>query len=225
MEIKELSLLTSKLQEMKIFYAQKLQIPLILEDEQSFTLKIGNTKLTFVSSIEDSYYHIAFNIPNGKLMDAKSWLGGRTEILTEDGEEVIHFSSPWDASALYFLDPSGNIVELIERARLNQFSDEVFNGASFLNVSEIGFPVDNPEEFKLLLKEIHLPVFRDFEQFKALGDDQGLFIIVHKDRQWFMGNKTPVISKISVTINGDKAKLIRVPNHPYTIKVEANNEV
>ncbi|MUK87849.1 hypothetical protein GMD78_05480 [Ornithinibacillus sp. L9] len=222
MEIKELSLLTSKLQEMKRFYVEKLSIPLFIENEQSFTLKIGNSKLIFVSSEEDSFYHFAFNIPNEKLMEAKNWLSERTEILTEDGEEIIHFPSPWDAKAFYFFDPSGNIVELIEKERLNQFSDEEFSGASILSVSEIGFPVDSPENFKALLNDLHIPVFRDFEQFKALGDDHGLFIVVNKNRKWFMGNKNPVISKINVTINGEKTMLINVPNHPYKIKVEAS---
>lgn len=221
MEIKEISLLTSKLKEMKKFYVEELSVPLYIENEQSFTLKIGNTKLEFVGSDEDSFYHFAFNIPNDKLMEAKNWLEERTEILTEDGEEIIHFPSPWDASALYFFDPSGNIVELIERERLNQFVDEEFSGASFLNVSEIGIPVDSPDEFKVLIKDLNLPVFRDFEQFKALGDDNGLFIVVNQNRKWFMGNRPPVISKINVTINGDKTKLINVPNYPYKIKVEA----
>lgn len=221
MEIKEISLLTSKLQEMKKFYVEELSIPLYTQNEQSFTLKIGNTKLEFVGSDEDSFYHFAFNIPNDKLMEARNWLVKRVEILTEDGEEIIHFPSPWDANALYFFDPSGNIVELIERDRLNQFVDEEFNGVSFLNVSEIGIPVDSPEEFKLLLNDVNIPVFRDFEQFKALGDDNGLFIVVNQNRKWFIGNKTPVISKISVTIKGDKTKLINVPNYPYKIKVEA----
>ncbi|MFS0673457.1 VOC family protein [Ornithinibacillus sp. 179-J 7C1 HS] len=221
MEIKEVSLLTSKLEEMKRFYVEKLSIPLYIENEQSFTLKIGNSKLEFVDSDEDSFYHFAFNIPNKRLMEAKNWLEERTEILTEDGEEIIHFPSPWDAKAIYFLDPSGNIVELIERERLNQFVDEEFSGTSLLNISEIGIPVDNPEEFKTLLNDLNIPVFRDFEQFKALGDENGLFIVVNKERKWFMGNRAPVISEICVTINGDNTKLITIPNYPYKIKVEA----
>ena len=49
--------------------------------------------------------------------------------------------SAWNADALYFLDPAGNVVELIARHSLPNASDAPFGPDAFLEVSEVGMPV------------------------------------------------------------------------------------
>ncbi|MFC3883995.1 hypothetical protein ACFOU2_11045 [Bacillus songklensis] len=75
---------------------------------------------------------------------------------------------------------------------------------------------------KFYVRILNIPLFEekmDSFTFKAFGDDNGLFIVVDKDREWFMGNKKPVISKMRVKINGNKTMEIQIPEHPYTIEV------
>ncbi|MFT4415605.1 VOC family protein [Fredinandcohnia humi] len=219
MNILEVTLQTTNLEKMKRFYIDLLHIPLIKENEESFTLSIGCSKLSFQKGKNESNYHFAINIPIEKIKEAQEWLSEKVNLLTEKGEQIILFPSPWNAQSLFFLDPTGNIVEFIGRERVHFESNEPFNSHSLLCLSEIGFPVTNPDEMKNEIRDLNLPIFRDFESFKAFGDDNGLFIVVHKAREWYMGNNIPIISPINVKISGAKTNRIEIKNHPYTIEV------
>ncbi|HEY5408236.1 MAG TPA: hypothetical protein VIJ92_14165, partial [Ginsengibacter sp.] len=96
----------------------------------------------------------------------------------------------------YFLDPAGNILELISRFDLNDIIEEKFSSAHIRNVSEIGL-VLSAENFQKdvdrLLLQYPLTYFDKqppLPQFKALGDDKGLFIIVPENRVWFSAKST-----------------------------------
>src|SRR5690606_21114731 len=119
MLIEELTLFTAYLDETRAFYVEKLGVKELYRTNTSFCCKIGATQLCFEASEEDVYYHFAFNIPSFCAMEALAWLKSEAiEIIPWNGAELVDFSN-WNAEAMYFHDPSGNIVELIARKNLN----------------------------------------------------------------------------------------------------------
>ncbi len=69
----------------------------------------------------------AFNIPENQFREAKAWLASRVEIARPNGSDEI-FYDDWNAHAVYFPDPGGNLVEFIARHNLPDRSEREFNG-------------------------------------------------------------------------------------------------
>lgn len=67
--------------------------------------------------------------------------------------------------------------------------------------------------------ELNLPLFQDLPKFKALGDDDGLFIMVKQERTWYPTEKRAIPFPMTVTIEGEHEKETVLDNYPYTIKV------
>lgn len=191
MHIKKLTLFTNRLEEMKSFYVNKIGFHLYETEESSFTLKIGSSFLIFEYSEEAYYYHFAFNIPSFQENEALNWLKDRVEILKDGEEEIVDFKH-WNAKALYFKDPAENIVELIARRNLNISASPEFDVESIINISEIGYPVENVSiAFEELTNKYALKKFSgDLKRFAAIGDDFGLFIIVTNKKKWFPTENT-----------------------------------
>lgn len=146
MEIVSMTLQTTKLIEMKDFYINKLGFTLVEECDDSFRLAVGSSELEFTSNgvvfPSNPFYHFAFNVPSNKFIEAKTWIKERVSLNVEEGQDDIHFTQP-PASALYFDDPSGNVVEFISRGSMNTNQTESFSIRSVLNISEIGITVND----------------------------------------------------------------------------------
>jgi len=186
--IKQLSLYSDKIVDLYNFYTGKLGFRGKLSDSQ-FVLKTANdAEITFHKSEKSNYYHFAFNIPTNKVYEAHRWLENRVEVLPEPetGNEIIHFVD-WNAHAVYFKDPAGNIVEFIARHELDNTSTHHFSIRDVLSISEIGVPSNNVlENFEKLHDQLWLQRYSgDFEKFCAAGDEEGLIILTNMDRDWF----------------------------------------
>ncbi|MBK5209464.1 MAG: VOC family protein [Flavobacteriaceae bacterium] len=187
MKIEELILFTNNLEQQVDFYATVLEFQIINSTPESCSFKIGQSTLVFQYKKDTVPYHFAFNIPSNKEDEALKWLKERVEILPFDENEIIDFSS-WNAKSIYFYDADKNIVEFIARKNLNINFTEKFSSKSILNISEIGVAtMQIPALFKRLNQILGIDVFSgDFERFCAVGDENGLFIIVHKQlKKWF----------------------------------------
>ena len=174
---------------MQAFYTDILGLPLVDKDGQSFTLQAGSTRLTFSHTEDGSApkQHFAFNIPPNLFEEAKAWLSERTELVRgKEGQVEFDFSN-WNALGMYFLDPAGNIGELIARDMLPEAETSRFTAANILSVSEIGIPVPNvPETVELLRQVAGLEPYRgETETFAAVGDENGLLIVVQRGREWY----------------------------------------
>ncbi len=204
MKINSLLLYTSELEAQKHFYRDILGIKLKESHQDHFTLEIGSTQLTYQEAEPAAYYHFAINIPSYQIREAKEWISERTEILPFHGAEIVDFKD-WNAEALYFYDPAGNIVELIARKNLKIDGKPEFNAHSFLHISEIGLPVKNVKNaFQILHSRCGLNKYSgDYERFCAIGSETGLFITIdYKQKDWIP--------------NGDKA-------FPFPFKMNFNH--
>jgi len=197
MEINRLILQTSALKELTAFYTTAIGLPAVSKNENEITISIGSTELVFNQvSAADPFYHIAINIPANKIEEAKKWLTNHVELIWMDqyNSDIADFVN-WHAKSVYFFDPAGNIVELIARFDLDNKTDESFSSSQFLSVSEVGLvrkETDCDGSVAGLLEKYQLSYFDKqppLPQFRAIGDDKGLFIVVPENRNWFPTNK------------------------------------
>ncbi|WP_316571456.1 ring-cleaving dioxygenase [Neobacillus sp. YIM B06451] len=203
MEFSKLALLASNLTEMKDFYRNVLELPISAESDKEFTVKVGQTDVNFRESLSGNpFYHFAINIPENKFNEAVAWAKSRISLNSEDGNVEVHFES-WNAHAIYFEDPSGNIVELIARHHLRNGTSNNFSSKDFLNISEIGIVVDDVIPFVRKLNASGFPNWRnDSEGLTPVGDANGLFIIVKTDRKWFFSDKYARFHPVTVYVAG-----------------------
>ncbi|MDV2884932.1 ring-cleaving dioxygenase [Alkalihalophilus pseudofirmus] len=204
MKFTNITLLTNNLGELKQFYSEVLELPLLNEDQTSFVIQIGTSAVTFkqADTKENPVYHFAVNIPSNTFQEAKSWLKPRVELNKENGADEVFFES-WNAHALYFEDPSGNIVEFIARHELENEVDHRFSIEDLLYISEIGIVVDEVVPFVRKLNEIGIPNWKeDSEALTPAGDEHGLFITVKEGRRWFFTNKEAHFFPLEVSVEG-----------------------
>jgi catechol-2,3-dioxygenase len=220
MRIRELKLLTSRLAEQKEFYTRTLGLPMVDEQNDLVAVQVGETKLVFAEAQEGSepYYHFAFNITENKLLQAKAWIAERSIDLSRDDPDNW-YSKSWNSNAIYFYDPAGNIVEFIARHGLANAQEGSFTERDILYVSEIGLVPDNVATVVTILQEkIGVEVYKGSvsEEFAALGDEYGLFILSRRGRIWLASDKRSQAHPIDVRIeDGNEYDFADLP---YTIR-------
>jgi catechol 2,3-dioxygenase-like lactoylglutathione lyase family enzyme len=133
MDIRELRLLTSDLAMQRDFYIQRLSLSAPIATPDRLTLQLD----------AHPFYHFAFNIPPQQFAEAKAWIARWVPLITNRiGADEFYFEA-WNAHALYFYDPAGNLVELIARHTLASQPHQPFTAQSLLHVSEIGLVTDS----------------------------------------------------------------------------------
>ena len=195
MVIKELTLLTRNIKETKTFYKTILGFNLFSETVHAVTIQTGKTKLTFIETKNESpVYHFAFNIPNNKFDEAFELIDKTVGVITsvKDRSKIIDFRS-WNAKSFYFRDNNQNILECIARFDLPNQINKTYENTDIECISEVGISVDNvlPESQKIIQKYglNYFPKQQPREDFAALGDDNGLFILGTTNRFWFPTNQ------------------------------------
>ncbi len=123
------------------FYHDALALPLDGE-----TIVVGETRLRFHDEDRGAFYHFALLVPGDRFDAALAWARERVELLGD----VFDFDF-WDARAVYFHDPAGNIVELIAHQKLekNGRSGD-FSAEELVGFSELGIVGDPPELLRRL---------------------------------------------------------------------------
>lgn len=190
MQIRELQLVTIALSEQYDFYTRVFSFPVLQKTPDMFMLQVGASRLTFTrtNNAHVGIAHFAFNIPENQFAAAKQWLQERTPLWrnTDGGDEF--FFEAWNAHAMYFHDPDGNILELIARHTLPSANNQPFSQTSILNISEIGIVTDDvPAQVAAIEARIGAPVYcgPGSDSFTPVGDEEGLFIVVKRGRMWF----------------------------------------
>ncbi|RDW17309.1 VOC family protein [Oceanobacillus chungangensis] len=223
MEIKRLTLQTNTIKEMREFYVDMFGFPLIIEDENSFRIGIGSSELEFASENVEGhpYYHFAFNIFANKFEEAKSWVKERVQLNVWDGEDEVYFSH-FQAHALYFYDPAGNIVEFIARHTISENGEGPFSIEGVLNISEIGLTVANAisDGEKLIAAGINK---RDNSPLSStslnfMGEkSKGIFIILNQPgRDWIFSDKISAIYPMEIITTGNSKIVV---NSEHILKV------
>lgn len=211
MEILELTVQTNNLIGTEKFYGETIGFEIANKNKKCISFYSGGSKLVFESVDLEQIpkYHFAFNIPVNKINEAVNWTFLRTSLIVAAGNNFITNFENWKAQSIYFFDNNRNIVEFICRADLNNSVESTFSVHTILNINEIGLVTDNPLK---MANEIIEKSKIDFfikgpkgEDFVAVGDDRGLFVISNPNRNWYptkeRAEKQKVKAKVKVAEN------------------------
>ncbi len=206
---KAVTLHTNQLNELKDFYQNILEMSVIDEGVDSFTLQIGSSTLTFKESHLPAAYHFAFNIPGNHMAEAKKWLQARVELNREDGNDEIYYKS-FDADAIYFDDPAGNVVEFIGRRTKNSAGNFTIN--SFMDISEMSITTPYVSEVAKKLQEVGVTSRNNKtiepDSLNFLGKDDTYIILVPPNRRWYFSNKFSETYPLEIELVNDRSILI-----------------
>ncbi|MET3575980.1 glyoxalase [Bhargavaea ullalensis] len=200
---------TNRLAAMRRFYGNILELEISERLEDSFTVKIGGTDVTFVASERPSFYHFAINIPGNQFTMLKYWVKDRVPLNWDGGVDEVYFRS-FDADSMYFEDPSGNIVELIGRRKKDLFGD--VSRASFLNISEVGVVPQDVVKAGTELQKAGIPLRGgtdvDPDSLNFLGRGETFFVLVPEGRRWYFSKRTSEIHPLEALL--DDGLLVRL---------------
>ena len=222
MEIVKASLLTNFFNETLDFYQTKLGFTIKNQTATTFEVKIGRDLIEFTEShLEEApFYHFAFDIPAGSFEEAKQWLQRKVDLSTEGGNDQITFDI-LDSSSVYFEDPSGNIVEFIERRKTNPKSDVEFSAKSIQGISEMSFIVDKKLEVanELLNYDIkgmfNSEVKADGLSFMTDQENKVFILLVNPGRKWLFSEKKSKMFEQEIVL--DSGLILKIDNENNVI--------
>jgi len=216
MRFDRITLHTPQTESVKQFYAEVLRLPVVADDNGRITFAAGATALQFVrdDAIESTLYHVAFNIPENQIESCMEWAQKRFELAVNPGtgRTLVHFPN-WNAHSIYFRDPAGNLLEFIARHTLPSASDRRFEmPRDLLCISELGVAtadvarIDAELTQRLGLARYNPPADGKLpNDFRAMGDENGLFIVVRRNRRWFMTDQGASAFPAEVQISCNRA--------------------
>ena len=216
MQLREIELLTGSLSETETFYAYVLGFEVLYKSEEHISFKVGSSTLTF-KLVEGSkaVYHFAFNVPVKQLEQAFKWTKQKVELIPVTEDSFYADFSNWHAKSFYFYDNNGNILELIARYDLpDNSTSEHFSIKQVKCISEIGIVCHDLEKECNNLMEAYGFTYFDMqpplENFKVLGDNNGLLILSSHGRHWYPTEHVAenFETKIKLAENGEEIELV-----------------
>lgn len=199
---KSLVLYTNQLKSLRRFYMNVLELDLIKTNDEQFTIKIGESTLTFIQFNQSAFYHFAINIPGNQFSIMKNWIRDRHTLNREGGRDEVYFSS-FDADSMYFEDPAGNIIELIGRRKRDMFGD--LTSEAFLNISEVGIVTPYVTEVGDQLQDFGIPLRGGTEvnpdDLNFLGRDEAFIVLVPPERKWYFSKQKSKTYPLEFTLN------------------------
>ncbi|WP_316634530.1 VOC family protein [uncultured Flavobacterium sp.] len=212
MKLEHIQIQTKDLQKTAAFYQNILGLSIIENNAKSIAIQAGNSILEFIENPQfESAYHFAFNIPENKLDEAIQWTKNKVDLIVLKDQNVITNFENWNAHAIYFFDNNGNLLEFIARHELNNAQNEAFSSKSILNICEIGIVNENSLELgKQLIAKHGLEFFNENvnnDLFAAIGDHEGLLILVRPNRNWYPTQTPSESNKIKVRIENKGTKI------------------
>jgi hypothetical protein len=160
------------------FYGGELGLPL-----DGDAIVVGETQLRFRVEEGGAFYHFALLVPGDRFEAALAWAQDRVELLGG----VFDFEN-WDALAVYFHDPAGNIVELIAHHGLEESGrDGDFAAQEIAGLSELGV-VGDPRSLLPELEELGLRLWdgtiEEPGRLAFVGERGRTFIVAPAGRGW-----------------------------------------
>lgn len=173
------------------YFQTVLGLPIEATGRATAQVRIGTTTLQcrLAPSINTGIQHLAFTIPTGKFASAKSWLIERAKLIADErGQDEFEGPVNWNSLSVYFEGPEESVLELIERRDLSNTSQAPFSPADLLCISEVGVAVPDVCAAAGALQEragIEAYGSAPSDTFAAVGDANGLLILVPAGRAWW----------------------------------------
>jgi catechol 2,3-dioxygenase-like lactoylglutathione lyase family enzyme len=181
------------------------------EADASCVVDVGWTRLQLVPDPDarPATQHLAITVPGDAGPAALEWVAQRATVL---GDGLVELSPSWDGCSVYFEDaPGGTVLELVARRRLpHRLGAEPFGPEHLLGISEVGVPVTCvPTARERLGRGAGLRPFggAGSPEFAAVGDDEGLLVLVAPERPWFPTQDRPARpTRLDVTLSGTRGR-------------------
>lgn len=153
--------------------------------ENGVLIELGySTLLIEKANVKRTPIHLAFHIATGSILTTKNWLDSKVQWLERNSQRIVEFPD-WNARSFFFLDSMGNILEGIERPD-RPISTFQLGQEGFIGLAEVGLPTTHFEEVKANILQHGLGLYDEGNQdFAALGNYEGLLILVREGRPWF----------------------------------------
>lgn len=186
------------------FYEDALTLPLA----GPLAFQVGETELALRPAAGEPFYHFALLVPSGRFEAAFAWAAERAALLPdpETGDRVFEFDN-WGASACYFHDPAGNIVELIAHRGIGSSGGAgAFRPTELLGLSELGL-VGDPHSLAAGLHETLGLALWDGTvdepgRLAFVGEQTRTFILAPPGRGWLPTRRPAEPHAVEVVIEG-----------------------
>ena len=176
---------------------------------------------------EDPHYHFAINVPRGSIDAAAAWLAGRHELLefhddpdVEEGATIVHTDR--GASAFYFLDGGGNVVELMANPNVDDEPGPQFDPASLLEIAEIGLATADVAATRAAIEEVFGATVlwggKEGWRLTAIGDDHGVVIVAPVGRGWIPVDLPARPLPTTIVAEGPRPAEITLAEGPYRLR-------
>jgi catechol-2,3-dioxygenase len=215
------------------FWSERLELP-VREGAGGgceVPLRASTIRFEQASPGVDPRYHFAINVPRGSIAAAVEWIADRHVLLAfhgdpdeEEGATVVR--SDRGASAFYFLDGGGNVVELIDNPHLTNDSDATFGPGSLIEIAEIGLATADTEATRAVIQEVLSAEVlwggRDGSLLTAIGDDHGVVIVAPTGRGWIPVGLPAQPLPTTIVAVAPRSRVVNLAEGPYTIRAEAD---
>lgn len=215
MDIRQVQLATRSLADTARFW-ERLGCSVEIVDATA-RIVVGSTLLVFRELPEmTGALHLAITIPTGTFDAAKAWIAGLTTVLGTADQDELEGPPNWNSRSVYFEGPDQQLLELIERRDLESGARRVGAGdgtgtdsdagVPLVSVSEVGVPVPDVLGAVESLRRAGLEPYANppGESFAAVGDVDGLVILVSPDRRWFpTGDRSPSSAPVVIDVGLD----------------------
>lgn len=213
MKIYRVQLKTYHIEKMKEFYTNLLQMQLVYEDENSFAILAGTTRIHFEKDDEQPYYHVCFHLGSAFFDEIYNHLKKENLLLPNEEGEISMF---WKGKQAYFFDPDGNILEILERPF--QHEGEEPNG--WFRVGEVGMPSQNIYELHdFLAPYLENQYEIENDSFSFFGKEGGVGVLVKIGRNWYPTNRPAEVHPIKLVVSGNTDARLKHSTLPYEITV------
>jgi catechol-2,3-dioxygenase len=208
----ELALAAERLDDVAAFYGQTLGFAVERRDDR-VVVPVGPDRLELVATGDgtDPFHHFARLVPGDRFEPARAGRGERAgRRARDDGETVFPFGF-WDARAVYFHDPAGNVVELIAHDGVaEQGAGGGFSAAELAGLSEVGIVVDSPAAAVATLeRELGLELWSgDAEQLAFVGAKAHTLILAPPGRGWLPTGRPAEPHAAAVTVSGGAGAVV-----------------
>lgn len=209
MDIRQVQLATRSLADTARFW-ERLGCSVEIVDA-TVRIVVGSTLLVFRELPEmTGALHLAITIPTGTFDAAKAWIAGLTTVLGTADQDEFEGPPNWNSRSVYFEGPDQQLLELIERRDLEPGARRAGVGTDagvpLVSVSEVGIPVPDVLGAASALRRAGLEPYANppGESFAAVGDVDGLVILVSPDRRWFpTGDRSPSSAPVVIDVGLD----------------------
>ena len=215
----ELAVAAARLEAVAGFYAQTLGFA-VERRHGRVVIPVGGDVLELVATPEgaDPFHHFALLVPGDRFDAACTWLGARVEPLARDDGGTVFAFDFWDAQAVYFHDPAGNIVELIAHAGMAERSGAAgdFSAAELAGLSEVGIVVDDTTAAVAALEhDLGLEFWSgDAAQLAFVGAKAHTLILAPPGRGWLPTGRPAEPHAATVTLTGGTAGAVVLAASP-----------